>query len=134
MTAQEVRIGNLTNFGIVYEIQQDKFYVIDENDSSVCSSWAQITPIPLTEEIIERLGFEFFDYQPIDDEDFIYKDYKIQKGKSSYYSCCDCGENGWDFCLNVSWADQIYLSKVLYVHQLQNLYFALTQTELTQPI
>ena len=110
MTAQELRIGNLTNFGRVYEIQQDKFYVMDQNDSSLSSAWADIQPIPLTEEWLLKFGFENWDKNAWQLKNII----GIRKH----------GE-GW-----------LYLSgslhvNLFYVHQLQNLFHALTQTELT---
>ncbi len=129
LIANELRIGNYYDqFGNIHQVT---WSIIKDLESAPKDQiWCK--PILITEKWIERFGFEFYDYQPNPDDDFIYKDYKIDKiGKNSFYSCCDCGLNGWEFCLKLSWADQISLSKIKYVHQLQNLYFALTQTELT---
>ena len=135
ITANEVRCGNTLNY---YTAEGDILpTTIDWQDLKWISEDeagfnAVHSPIPITEEIIERLGFDFFDYESSDDDEFIYKDFKLQPiGKSFYYSCCDCGENGWQFCLNLTWSDQIHLSTVLYVHQLQNLYWCLCGKELS---
>ena len=92
-------------------------------------------PIPLTEEYLLRAGFELFDYLPNDEmsdnPDFIYLSYKIElEGKRYYYTVTISEFSDWQFCKKVEWAEEMLLSSVKYVHQLQNLYFALTGTEL----
>ena len=130
MKALELRIGNLTNLGRVYEIQQDKFYVMDENDSSLSSAWAEIEPIPLTEEWHVKFGankvpmaFEYVinDYKYIVFiGDYVYlRDFSIDR----FHPTIDD-----DVC--TLWNKDIK-KRDMYVHEWQNLYFALTQTELT---
>jgi len=111
MKAEELRIGNYaTHLGVVSQL------------SSV-GQWCNITtsaeevpvtdlePIPLTEEWFERLGFN--DGSDLQVTENIYliamSDNSVKLAESGNY----IGVN------------------IQYVHQLQNLYFALTQKELT---
>ena len=68
----------------------------------------QIDPIPLTEEWLEKFGFV--------------------KHSGGYLSKDSVIELTFDFLV---WKPNIKRLKVLYVHQLQNLYFAITGEELT---
>ena len=105
MEAKELRIGNL-----VYEKGKVKeMYSISNNNAK---DYSNMKPIPLTEEWLLKFGFNkisgWDDYKG-----WIKDDVELE---------CDC--YGFDF-IN-------YLDKgVDYVHQLQNLYFALTNNELT---
>lgn len=94
-------------------------------------------PIPLTEEWLLKAGFELYDYEPNEEgdefPDFIYMSYKITPPeKLYYYTITNTPEDGgyFDFCIKVQFADYVMLSTLQYVHQLQNLYFALTGKEL----
>ncbi|WP_131828098.1 hypothetical protein [Elizabethkingia anophelis] len=72
----------------------------------------QFTPIHLTEEWLVKLGFE----------------------KSDSLSNCTKTTNGYKFDFaggEVLYLDSVRLKHIKYVHQLQNLYFALTGEELT---
>lgn len=77
-----------------------------------------LKPIPLTEELLLKFGFEFqetfFHYDSHTDF-YIFKDFRI----ASYL--------GSDYEL---WYKNIEIS-IEYVHELQNIYFALTGEELT---
>lgn len=145
MEAKELRIGNwvhhkakwsylndvepLKEFD--FQFTQHDFYADAECTLSIEND---LEPIPLTEQWLLGFGFELYDYEPdIDSEDdFIYKDYKkTLLGKQFYYTICECPNNEWDFGIKVSWAEQVMLSSSMkYVHQLQNLYYALTGKEL----
>ena len=72
-----------------------------------------LDPIPLTQEILEKwFGFEKIDF-----------DYFELKAKKNYY--CNIDEQGFGFALE---HETFYICE--YVHELQNLYFALTGEEL----
>jgi len=104
MKASELRIGNLAynTKGEVDAIDIDALrYLLSYGDTSIC----QVKPISLTEEWLLRFGFE---------------DNKLRLG---VYDICisppnSAFYNGCGFPCK-------------YVHQLQNLYFALTGDELT---
>lgn len=151
MKANEFRIGNyIKKQPNVRTLSiEDKLGVIIVRSISdgIINQWRDMgasggitnpEPIPLTEEWLERLGFEFYDYVLGSDEDIddnetgIYKSYKKQPdGKKYYYSVNFNSDNTIEFTIKVRWADEMVLSLIKHVHQLQNLYFALTGEELT---
>lgn len=101
MKANELRIGNWV-FNKAHERTQLKEVY---SDCSVYDS------IPLTEEWLKR-----FDWFSIDDDKYTFRDieyYSISSNGRLYFNC---GYTATD---------------IKYVHQLQNLYFALTGEELT---
>jgi len=112
MEASELRIGNYyaiaENDGIKYK--QIKYLV--ESESDFFSNGDNITqaakPIPLTEEWLLRFGFESL---------------LSGAGYVKNYTEIGCNHNG----LNIIASGL----KIEFVHQLQNLYFALTGQELT---
>lgn len=104
MEAKEFRIGNA-----IWLVDKNKAYVIqDGHDIDECENNEMVKPIQLTEEKLLKCGFE-----------------NIVDG------------NFWDknICIHVS-KDGLYILTeqrrvyVKYLHQLQNLYFALTGEEL----
>lgn len=115
MKATELRIGNFIQInGEVYETLAITIASIDKFK-------IDFEPIPLTEEWLEKLGF--------------WSKYKSNHLKWSFYGfdidqISDEDENG-----NEIPQEQIfhyaYQYDIKYVHQLQNLYFALTGKELT---
>lgn len=120
MKSSELRIGNLTNAGVVNEILTDCFYVND-GEGSLKSTWFEIEPIPLTKEWLLKFGFE-------------------SREESTNFNYFGFGENpvthDWMLCLK-HFKDEnrfFFLNgfhTIKYIHQLQNLYFALTNEELT---
>ena len=82
----------------------------------ICESSA-IKPIPLNEDWLVRFGFELVEKQYDAQEFNVYK--------NSYFTWNS--NHGWWFC-NINIENK---AKIKYVHQLQNLYFALTGIELT---
>jgi hypothetical protein len=93
------------------------------------------SPVPLSEEWLLKFGFELYDYLPNDEmsdnPDFIYLSYKMElEGKRYYYTMTNTEFDDWQFCIKVEWAEEMLIASCQYVHQLQNLYFALTGTEL----
>ncbi len=119
--AHELRIGNMVEYNsIFYEVWSiDKDYL--ELDSEAADSHADniktlsANPIPLTPEILEKYGFDY---------DASYDVPKVQKGNLVLFGY----EN--EFGANFGHVTQLDVH-VKYLHQLQNLYFALTGEELT---
>lgn len=120
MRANQYRLGNLVKYnGKIYEIDSisKEFPTLNTIEYGIgVVDWNNIEPIPLTEEWLVRFGFEkclngfwcekdFLNVKLIDSDIVIFI-------------------SGTDHDLNIH-------SKVQYVHQLQNLYFALTNQELT---
>jgi len=137
MNANELRIGNwIIEYGIDYVMdnkiidRDDKqFIIVDchvikelqyETENSVLYA-----PIPLTPEILEKCGFEKVD-------DGISPFYKLIISKTEVISI----EDDWSLGLNAKneKSTQGYATNAnicQYLHQLQNLYYALTGQELT---
>ena len=141
MEATELRIGNYfipPNTGtnesatVMYlGLKQGIEIFINSHKSSECK------PIPLTEELLLRFGFEEnpdFDrlelYKQINVSEIenrvIYLTFMFDKNHKLLFKKMECsqerdaGNNDWcDYDININ-----------YVHQLQNLYFALTGKEL----
>ena len=120
MKATELRIGNLVNYNNQQcEISASDFAVFEMYEKKKLEL-TSYTPIPLTEEWLLKFGFESkyksvnmqwsfggLELEQISDEDD--DGNSIPQEEIFYYD--------WKF-------------KVKYVHQLQNLYFALTEKEL----
>lgn len=108
MKSNELRIGNLVSKeGLVYEA-----------DFITIRMAQNYKPIPLTEELLLKFGFE--EYGDIHDN-FMYKDW-------IWYSL---NEKCLDIRRGESHPWTLIPLSIKYVHQLQNLYFALTGEELT---
>lgn len=110
MEVAELRIGNLTNFGAVYQIEADCFYVADLDGTSYKSKWADIQPIPLTEEWLIKFGFKYKSYGYAEEE---WKQWSFNGYSLNGFRCTTSGV------------------ELEYIHTLQNLYFALNNSELT---
>jgi hypothetical protein len=120
MKANELRIGNIIECpkGETHTVNLDTFRRICE-----CVIEDGIYPIPLTEKWLTDFGF-------------ISKDYDLELGyikwnkKESNYGCEFINSNFW---IVPNGDDDHYRIPINleYVHQLQNLHFALTGTELT---
>jgi hypothetical protein len=124
--ATELRIGNYIKLMFNYEdyeaiqVTSDELVMVDKKK-------ADYEPLPLTEEWLFKFGFNHIDKS---DNDYItYTDsnheYYLQldvRRKDGKYSILD---NSFDDLRDFSMVD------IMYVHQLQNMYFALTGEELT---
>lgn len=118
MEAKQLRIGNLINANGVYEGEVKTFKRFNEDLSVVFFSdgskhgigeyLEDIKPIPLTEEWLLKFGYWKLDHK---DAHFVIKGHTIWKCNNLLM----CEKNG------------IIIKSV---HQLQNLYFALTNNEL----
>jgi hypothetical protein len=118
MKANELRIGNLVSYdGRVFEIDTiaKEFPTLNTIEYGIgVVDWGNIEPIPLTEEWLLKFGFESFHKR-----DFKKKGLFITTYFATPQTLVD---------------DDFGNKRVLelkYVHQLQNLYFALTNEELT---
>ena len=124
MRAEELRIGNLVTRGN----KKHSFKIKEIHESSVVlevysrTLWniTIIEPIPLTEEWLVKLGFEYRDY---------YKNYRIMAG--DYYNSVQLRDGKWLYNGDSSDAQCYGIREVQYVHTLQNLYHALNDEELT---
>ena len=120
MKATELRISNLVDLGNriakVIEINHLACVVVDlEETQDTIEDYDRIKPIPLTEELLLKFGFE-------KQMAWTYKISLIGNKNLVYY----LGEKGWSIG-NKNYSD----FSCEHVHQLQNLYFALTSEELT---
>lgn len=113
--SNELRIGNYTNFGIVYLIENECFYT-KKDEVSYKNKWADIQPIPLTPEILEKCGFDGNNHK---------RRFKkvIESSLTMYF------QDGVFSLEDYDWFAQ-NLDHIKNLHQLQNLYYALTGTEL----
>ena len=130
MRADELRIGNYLKKDVVVKI--DAKIIFD-----IWIETEEYEPIPITEEWVFKFGFELFDYWPTFDEDneapeFFYMQYKLKiSGKSFYYTIYSSNNEEWQIAIKMKYfEDEILLSNIKYVHELQNLYFALRGEEL----
>jgi hypothetical protein len=119
MTASELRIGNLVMDG--KDIEQVNARMID----MLVKIEADFDPIPLTEEWLVKLGFKQCGYEMLS--------WKHETLLPSFdldgINWADFDEPDYQF-LTYKVGDEIL--RIDYVHQLQNLYFALTREELKQ--
>lgn len=122
MTANELMIGNyLFKHGEVVKIVEigikhkgdTNYYLRSENDN--CGYWIdQFKPIPLTEEILLKCGFE-----KREDGDYnLFKYSEVDIIICNDFSSWQC--DGINFSVNC----------IKYLHQLQNLYWCLLEEEL----
>jgi len=108
--ANELRIGNWYNqFGNFHQVTP----TVIESLSIAPETQLWFRPIPLTPDILEKCGFE---KNPIVGQS---KKYWYKLGELSYNE----SHEGW-------WFRGPFID-IQFLHQLQNLYFALTGTELT---
>jgi hypothetical protein len=121
MKATDFRIGNIVDMGREgvgmisgYNLYQKS---IHDNGGAVADYYNEWKPITLTEDELIKLGFEF--------DSGYYK----KEGKFFYPTICIMFETN-TLLIEDMYNDNINIKKTEYVHQLQNLYFALTGEEL----
>lgn len=132
MNEKEIRIGNWVdakgNKEQVWGIKPDRRNHLMVNDWEI----EVINPIPLTEEWLLKFGFT--DYEWCDDCAFIkcgnyHLMVRLFKGK--WYITRTKVSKDKDGHMTSGHKDVVKKGLIKYVHQLQNLYFALTGEELT---
>ena len=126
MKPNELRIGNYIKLMMNYEdyetikVDSDELVMVDKKQ-------ADYEPLSLTENWLLKHGFfiENFDYKiPISECNVVWLTLIPQDEECTAYSVCvtQTDENEDD--------QNVFLSDIIYVHQVQNLYFALTGNEL----
>lgn len=142
MKACDLKIGNLLsyegNVRMVDTIHGDNTvrFKDKEKGSIGCFSlnYRGIQPIPLNENWLRNFGFAFFDYefydQESDDEgDYLCKSFKLPIKKFEYR--IDLDEDGvcW---FGIKWGqdEEVLITRIRYVHELQNLYHSVQGEEL----
>lgn len=119
--ATELRIGNYITYQgeqITVEGVSVSGYLYHSKgqfDGSIGSAYVPFKPIPLTEEWLVKFGFEKTRDYNLSTKPKMYKIFKLSLRLMA---------NEYTFCYENSFR------KIEYVHQLQNLYFALTGEEL----
>jgi hypothetical protein len=131
VTANELRIGNLVNHSIFGNCKitalDYEMICIQRNDKDI-KEWfytEEYEPIPLTEEWLLKFGFEFRNTN---------KQYGwyLEVSKNRVLTWCHSKEISLDFDLeDYDYNNTLFDFNCEYIHRLQNLYFALTGTELT---
>jgi hypothetical protein len=119
MEAKDLRIGNW----FLGDCTEGKFHQITANEildfyDDPLDDYYQ--PIPLTEEWLLKLGFEYNDN---------YENYRVKANE--YYNSVKLDDGIWCYNNDNSDAGCYFVTEIKHVHQLQNLYFALTGQELT---
>jgi hypothetical protein len=134
VSVKELRIGNYLNhsnrvLSKVVEITENDFRVENEF-GSLKSTWADLFPIPLTEDILLRLGL--IKKNITEDMPEAFKQPDIDEYGNIWYNWVE-----GLFNLQIQTNGEIWFElyshykHVKYVHELQNLYHALTGQELT---
>lgn len=105
------------------DIQIDEGIMYSIFSESLEYALNDLYPIPLTPEILERAGFVKTEHKlPL----LTYYDYRLGNCVASVIP----SGIEIEFC-GLDIEERTYITKVNHIHQLQNLYFALTGTELT---
>jgi hypothetical protein len=129
MDAKELRIGNWVHHNDNWSYKQPDIdfkefdWQWDDRDwyalGECTLDMDDVYPIPLTEEWLLKFGFEKRDGK------YYLSRYLIKEGISQFF------DNGMSFRITTSNTESTHAASIKSVHQLQNLYFALTNTELT---
>lgn len=127
MTANELRIGNWVNVEVrgkglmpipitdILSKPEEAVNMIGDRYDYPIYYTSELRPIELTPEILEAAGWEAAKY---------YSD-----STSFKYGAFFWNENGW-FEIELSEGHKILSMDIKYLHQLQNLFYSLTGTEL----
>ncbi|HEU4901191.1 MAG TPA: hypothetical protein VFT06_00325 [Flavisolibacter sp.] len=131
--ANELRIGNW----IIQDSMYAKVMALDENEITIDSyplryaaKPAAFDPIPLTPEILEKCGFKrLYDKSTYPNSAETWS-IKVSTDFDHYLSIDIVTGNSELILENFEGSQTFFLPDIEYIHQLQNLYFALTGTEL----
>lgn len=130
INANELRIGNKVKQAFatltILELYTEKCLCTDFNRTNICT-YKKLDPIPLTPEILEKCGFERV--KPKDDDWWTHPMLSFMNGYYLPY-------NSWTSanCFEIK-SDKFpevvtHYTEAKHLHQLQNLFFCLTGTEL----
>ena len=130
MKANELRIGNLLRFNNLIEPERiikvtGRFLIPFTTNGNNVNNYFQ--PIPLTEEWLMK-----FEFEKHPTKDYYYHDcgeYVIRVVINAFSGTID-NDSSWFISIQTGFASQPVTLVRKYVHQLQNLYFALTGEEL----
>lgn len=135
MEAREIRVGSKVNLNgadvtvktIEYNPVSEEYFIrVLESIHQIKASY--LSPIPITEELLLKAGFEYCVFT-IPDEDGIYRQKKaINK---EYYRHPKLSNEITYYLPYYDLNYHVANTEIKYLHQLQNLYFALTGSELT---
>jgi hypothetical protein len=132
----ELRIGNNIFNGVIVAVNEDHFIFNDgySNWSSKRFNSEVLAPIPITPEILERLGFQKHPHFTVANSRF------IELGRNRVLSV-ECAGTQNEIVFLSEQSDKAVKDIICirnydydgytYVHQLQNLFYALTNKELT---
>jgi len=127
MEAHELMIGNTIDKGTIVNMLESGVHV----GYGKCYTYDEISPIPLTEEWLLRFGFSEETQYYSDNLSLFWLDIHKSLENSEFYIFFNTetkyiGLHSMENENNIS----KYLYDIKYIHQLQNLYFALTGTHL----
>ena len=126
MKASELRIGNLIS---IYDVGQSKWFDLQGEQRDFgrfeFGENKSLVPIPLTEQWLERFGFR----KSIigDAVKIAVWGIEIENQSQKFNLVRNLADGGYVLSNELNF----WSSPIIYVHQLQNLYFALTGEELT---
>jgi len=125
MDIKELRVDNKVN---VNGSKEPRGVTVDDFRLAINGENPYLTPILLTEEWLLKFGFTSSDLVPYDPNDEFHEqyEYKLDSGISHRDFICRPSK-GWIVKLG-DYEDEL---EIKYVHQLQNLFFALKGKELT---
>ena len=110
MKASELRLGNVTSEGVIRSFVDGGIHL----GMGKCFKFSELKPIPITEEWLVKFGFE-----------------KVGENCYKHYNLCIPFH--FEFNVGIEYLESDELPMFIfyqYVHQLQNLYHALTNEEL----
>ena len=129
MKANELRIGNWvsTIYGMEFQVYPMAFKQMptDEKHNLILDTWK---PIPLTEEWLLKFGFEDVDLN-MSGSNWLVKEQKGIWRQAIRIAYNEWSEE-WSLTLECVSPPTLSIARIKYVHQLQNIYFALTGKEL----
>ena len=117
LTPSEVRLGNLTSYGVIIEIDNDCFYTI-QGEWIYRSIAVDIHPVPLTPEILEGFG----QFNEVDDG-YFYFGMKTEIDRLSW-------DEKQGLVLYDNDGNGIILKHIQHAHTLQNFIHAISGVEL----
>jgi hypothetical protein len=122
MKAKDLMIGNLVerDNNILEVIRISKDVINCETlitSKGLKTNSGRIIPIPITLELLDKLGLRI-ENQPNEDIEYFYNESRFNLVHKTYF-------NVYYFCF-----DNIVLKKIKYIHEVQNLFYLLADIEL----
>jgi hypothetical protein len=121
MEAKNIRIGNLTKGGEVKTFWERGVHV----GLGKCLEFCDLEPLPLTEDLLNKWGFTC--HWDDDHDNHIFS--KVTDKSDFILDCSWINQTEFEKLCAVEYEYQLDV-RVDYAHELQNLFFALTGTEL----